>query len=1171
MDGKELSWRIDAGYDIDAATGIACRENGGLCTLHFYHAAAGDRLLLRDPHYEYRVALYRAERPAEFLYTYAYQPEESWTVYTGNLREQEYGQGEWHFVQDVYFRVCLRYCRSLGGNGQEAPSEPVLAEILSWHRAGEVRASSALLFPEEIEKTARTVERLHEPGTLSFLLLTDTHYCVNGTWQDTIGNLRELCGGETGKYLCGTIHLGDATDGMVPARITADYVNGLLGELKGLGYPLYYVLGNHDSNYFNNPERWGEKEMCALYLENGESAYYEKYFPEERLRIFFLDSFSPQEEKRYGFSEKELDWLERRLQELPADDCVLICSHVPPLPRLHYWSKEIRGSERLLGILKRFQTHSNGRLLGFVHGHNHADQVDMREGFPIISVGCAKCEYFTDKKPEGAITYEREPGTVTQELWDVLTVNTAARTLDFTRFGAGEDRHIDCRRFQRPQGENMPMKKVITYGTFDLFHEGHYNLLKRARELGDCLIVGVTTEHYDEQRGKFNIVDPLLTRIENVRATGFADEIIIEDHEGQKQEDIQRYGVDIFTLGSDWRGSFDYLKKYCQVVYLERTPGVSSTMLRTAKYPIIRLGIVGTGRIAPRFLKEARYVSGVEVECVYNPHKESAERFAEEYSLAAYSDRFEAFLDAVDAIYIATPHETHYGYARAAIEKGKHVLCEKPLTFSREQAAELFHLAREKELVLMEGIKTAYCPGFQQIIEVAQSGAIGEIRDVEACFSRLTAPNMREMTDEEFGGAFMEFGSYTLLPVFKLLGTDYEEMEIHSISAPNDVDIYTKLYFKYRNGLATSKTGLGVKSEGQLLISGTKGYILAESPWWLTRKFQVRYEDPNRIETYSPRFIGDGLRYEISDFLSRIHGLHGASCQLKEEESIAMIDVVERFLKRRWEKRLRFKLENNLAKVKIWAHRGCSWKYPENTLPAFAAAADISGIAGIELDVQLSKDGVPVVFHDETLDRLMEQGGRLCGYTAAELKAMRFRDWQAEEKQADNGLPVEIPTLEEVLLLLAGKLRGGELSLNIELKNGVNAYEGMEEKVLALVKQYDVLPHVVFSSFNGDSLCRLKKLEPLCRVGILNRDMEVCMRFAKEHGAEALHPYVGSVTGAETTSGILPADMPVRAWNSEEPFYRQKMQRKIFDLRELKERGITDLITNVPEEYLEIG
>ena len=92
------------------------------------------------------------------------------------------------------------------------------------------------------------------------------------------------------------------------------------------------------------------------------------------------------------------------------------------------------------------------------------------------------------------------------------------------------------------------MKKVITYGTFDLFHEGHYNILKRAKALGDYLIVGVTSESYDIERGKLNVRDSLLKRIENVRRTGFADEIIIEEYQGQKLSDIIKYKVDLWYL-----------------------------------------------------------------------------------------------------------------------------------------------------------------------------------------------------------------------------------------------------------------------------------------------------------------------------------------------------------------------------------------------------------------------------------------------------------------------------------------------------------------------------------------------------------------------------------------------------------------------------------------------
>ena len=180
------------------------------------------------------------------------------------------------------------------------------------------------------------------------------------------------------------------------------------------------------------------------------------------------------------------------------------------------------------------------------------------------------------------------------------------------------------------------MTKVITYGTFDLFHEGHYRLLQRAKALGDYLIVGVTTENYDRARGKLNVVDDLMTRIENVRKSGFADEIIIEESIGQKVSDVQKYKVDIFTVGSDWIGNFDYMEDYCKVVYLERTKDVSSTMLRNQNFKIQRIGIIGTGRITGRFLKEAKSVSGVSVQGAYNPHRESAERFANKYEIDAF-------------------------------------------------------------------------------------------------------------------------------------------------------------------------------------------------------------------------------------------------------------------------------------------------------------------------------------------------------------------------------------------------------------------------------------------------------------------------------------------------------------------------------------------------------
>ena len=275
------------------------------------------------------------------------------------------------------------------------------------------------------------------------------------------------------------------------------------------------------------------------------------------------------------------------------------------------------------------------------------------------------------------------------------------------------------------------------------------------------------------------------------------------------------------------------------------------------------------------------------------------ENFCNRFQLESFTDNFEEFLQTVDAVYVASPHETHFDYTKNSLMQKKHVLCEKPLALAEAQARELFDIASETDVVFLEAIKSAYCPGFVQLVSVARSGVIGSIRDVEACFTRLINPGTRETTNVDFGGSFTEYGSYTLLPMIKLFGKDFEDIRFDSIFAENGVDMYTKAFVKYKNGFALAKTGLGVKSEGQLLISGTQGYILAPSPWWLTKGFEVRYENPNKIDRYVSTFLGSGLRYELSDFVHLINGEHNRAFKLTAGESIAIARAMEKFMQER--------------------------------------------------------------------------------------------------------------------------------------------------------------------------------------------------------------------------------------------------------------------------------
>ena len=438
------------------------------------------------------------------------------------------------------------------------------------------------------------------------------------------------------------------------------------------------------------------------------------------------------------------------------------------------------------------------------------------------------------------------------------------------------------------------MTKVITYGTYDLLHQGHINLLRRAKALGDYLIVGVTNDTFDRDRGKLNVRNNVLERVEAVRATGLADQIVMEDYVGQKIDDIQRYGVDIFAIGSDWQGKFDYLNEFCKVVYLPRTEGISSTMLRESSQQEVRLGIIGYGRVGQRFPTEANVVSGVSLTGFYdiNPditHPEGLRRYASAEELIAD----------VDAVYIATPHLTHYLYIRQALQAGRHVLCETPMVLQKDQALELYRMAEEKGLVLMEANKTAHCPAFNHLMVMIKSGLIGEVVDIEASLSKLWDDNLslREFDPLQAGGSMYELGSYPLLPILKLAGINYQGIRFFS-RMQNGVDMYTKGVIRYDRTVCSFKVGLGVKTEGNLVISGTKGYAYVPAPWWKTDYFEFRYEDQNDNKKFFYKWDGAGLRYEIQEFTSSIVNHRFSSARLRRRESICMAEIMQRFLDR---------------------------------------------------------------------------------------------------------------------------------------------------------------------------------------------------------------------------------------------------------------------------------
>lgn len=413
------------------------------------------------------------------------------------------------------------------------------------------------------------------------------------------------------------------------------------------------------------------------------------------------------------------------------------------------------------------------------------------------------------------------------------------------------------------------MTKVITYGTYDLLHYGHIRLLERAKALGDYLIVGVTADDFDKTRGKINVQQSLMERIEAVRATGLADEIIIEEYEGQKIDDIKKYDVDIFTVGSDWVGYFDYLNEFCKVVYLDRTQGVSSTELR-AKERAIRLGIIGDSVIINKFVNESAFVNGIEVSGIVTNTSYLLEGKAKEQRLF---ENLESLVKEIDSLYVISTPDKHYEQIKFALENNIHVIYESPVALSLEQAKELFELAEQHNVVLHAAIKTAYATAYERMILLAKTGKIGDIVSVDAvCTSLSNMSNMGEYT----WNSIAAWAPTALLPVFDLLGTQYNSKQIISrmSDSKEHFDEFTKVSFIYPKAVASIKLGSGVKSEGELVISGTKGYIYVPSPWWKTEYFEIRYEDFANNKRYFYQLDGEGIRYEIVAFVKSIQNKH---------------------------------------------------------------------------------------------------------------------------------------------------------------------------------------------------------------------------------------------------------------------------------------------------------
>ncbi len=399
------------------------------------------------------------------------------------------------------------------------------------------------------------------------------------------------------------------------------------------------------------------------------------------------------------------------------------------------------------------------------------------------------------------------------------------------------------------------MKKVITYGTFDLFHQGHYNIIKRAKDLGDYLIVGVTGENYDVERGKIGVQDSLPQRIENVRKTGLADEIIVEEFQGQKIQDVQNYNVDVLVVGSDWRGKFDYLKEYCEVVYLERTKDISSTMLRQQQQHL-QIGMILDSTDDKGFVLESKYVSGIHVDRVFNSDADTANQACQNYELRGAYSNLEEFLDGINTVYIQGDGKSQLPYIRPALEAGKHVLLSFPALLAEDEFRSLMTLSKEKNVILLPCVKMSYIQALNQMFWMIESGSIGKVLNLH-CSMFCKDSDGRNLSE------LQSYGLYAFYKLFKNRPADF-----HLFTNPiGENGFYMQLQARMDNAAATMEISNSIDLPNKLVIYGDKGVITLPDEWWNTGYFEIKHLDNEYKKRYCYNFEGTGMRYILQRLL----------------------------------------------------------------------------------------------------------------------------------------------------------------------------------------------------------------------------------------------------------------------------------------------------------------
>ena len=309
----------------------------------------------------------------------------------------------------------------------------------------------------------------------------------------------------------------------------------------------------------------------------------------------------------------------------------------------------------------------------------------------------------------------------------------------------------------------------------------------------------------------------------------------------------------------------------------------------------IKWGIIGLGNIASQFASDLLLIKDAELTAVASRDISKAEQFAEKFgALRMYNSYDLLFEDSeVEIIYIATPHNSHAALSIKALEKGKHVICEKPMSLSYNDAERMTEASKKNNRFFMEAFWTRFIPSIQDVLQKVDNGIIGDVNYIKAdfAFHGSETENKRLFDKELGGGALFDIGVYPLFLSYILLGNP-KEIIAKAIKHKNDIDLQTSMLLQYESAQSVLHASIVSESDMKASISGTKGRIELNSPWFVADGYSLFINDEKEAAFTLPT-LGKGYSYEIIECHNCIRNNQIESKLWSHQNSLDLSRIVE--------------------------------------------------------------------------------------------------------------------------------------------------------------------------------------------------------------------------------------------------------------------------------------